>query len=295
MVQVSCVLVTYNRLDLLKECLQALQKQTEALAHIVIVNNNSSDGTTEYLADLEGDQYIVHNVAQNIGGAAGFSLGMKIAYQQTNDDYFWIMDDDTIPDSDCLAQLLKGAANLQQHFGFLCSNVRWTNGESSNIPAPVVNWSQRISDNLIQVKTATFVSVLVQRKTVAELGLPVKEMFIWGDDTEYTTRISQKYPSYFVSESIVVHKTKLNLADATLINDEPNRIQRYTYLYRNLIYISRRYASKANTVRTYLSDLFYIFRILASARDHKSLRIRALVSGMIAGLFFNPKVEYPKK
>lgn len=295
MARVSCVLVTYNRLDLLKECLQALQQQSKQLAHIVIVNNNSTDGTTEYLAQLTASQYIVHNVAQNIGGAAGFNLGMKIAYQQTDDDYFWIMDDDTIPQKNCLEQLLASADKLQQNFGFLCSNVRWTNGKSSNIPAPVINWSERVGDNLIQVKTATFVSVLVKRQTVATLGLPVKEMFIWGDDTEYTTRLSQKLPCYFVSDSIVIHKTKLNLADATLINDDPGRIQRYAYLYRNLIFISRRYSSKMNTTRIYLSDFVYLIRIIAGAHDHKAARLNALLKGMLNGIFFKPSVEYPRK
>lgn len=46
---INCVVVTYNRLALLKECLDALDKQTYPIHKIVIVDNCSTDGTGAFL------------------------------------------------------------------------------------------------------------------------------------------------------------------------------------------------------------------------------------------------------
>ena len=49
MKRIACVIVTYNRLDLLKECVDACLNQTVKFSDIIIVNNASTDGTSKYL------------------------------------------------------------------------------------------------------------------------------------------------------------------------------------------------------------------------------------------------------
>ncbi|OQJ74480.1 hypothetical protein BMS83_09665 [Leuconostoc pseudomesenteroides] len=50
--KVSAAIVTYNRLDLLKESLGAVLGQTKYLNHVIVINNKSNDGTKEYLSSL---------------------------------------------------------------------------------------------------------------------------------------------------------------------------------------------------------------------------------------------------
>lgn len=45
---ICAVVVTYNRKDLLLNCLQALQAQSYPPSHIVVVNNTSTDGTVDF-------------------------------------------------------------------------------------------------------------------------------------------------------------------------------------------------------------------------------------------------------
>lgn len=47
--KISCVIVTYNRVELLKENLAAIMSQTYKPDHIYVVNNHSTDNTAEYL------------------------------------------------------------------------------------------------------------------------------------------------------------------------------------------------------------------------------------------------------
>lgn len=104
--KINCVVVTYNRLSLLKECLSALENQTYPIQRIVIVDNCSTDGTSEFLDSLTDTRYLIIHSKENIGGAGGFSLGLKSAVLE-GCDYTWLMDDDTIPSSTALEELVK--------------------------------------------------------------------------------------------------------------------------------------------------------------------------------------------
>lgn len=288
---ICAVLVTYNRLELLKECLNSLLAN-EGLAHVVIVNNNSSDGTTEYLTTLHSNKFIIFNSKENLGGAGGFAYGMELAYQKTDDRYFWIMDDDTIPNHDAAHYLLEKAELLHDNFGFLCSNIRWLDGTPCNMPMPAFEWPKEIQQGLVAVSRGTFVSVFFSRPIVKKYGIPTKELFIWGDDTEYTTRVTQEQSSYFVIDSIAVHKTPNNLTDITIFNDSADRIGRYYYLYRNLVYISKKYQGRNAAFKLVLRQIWYGLMTLGKSKANRFKRAHTVFKGTFAGIRFNPPIKH---
>ena len=209
MKRVGIVVVTYNRLALLKEAIDSLRNQTYLNRDIVVVNNGSTDGTLEWL-NSQKDLIVI--TQQNLGGAGGFFTGMKYVAEHDY-DYCWIMDDDVVCHSDALQELVS-AYNKKPNIGFVCSKVIGINGCPMNTPTvddrPTSNgdadFTDLIAESMIKVKTATFVSVLCSVKTIKEVGLPYKEFFIWGDDTEYTNRISLNHECYMACRSVVVHK-----------------------------------------------------------------------------------------
>ena len=81
--KINCVVVTYNRLSLLKECLSALENQTYPIQRIVIVDNCSTDGTSEFLDSLTDTRYLIIHSKENIGGAGGFP-SVQFTWLQTN-------------------------------------------------------------------------------------------------------------------------------------------------------------------------------------------------------------------
>ena len=56
---IAAVVVTYNRLALLKECLDAISRQTYQVYKMVVVNNASTDGTTEFLQKIDNKHLFV--------------------------------------------------------------------------------------------------------------------------------------------------------------------------------------------------------------------------------------------
>ena len=100
---VVVVVVTYNRLDLLKRNVACLKGQSVALSEIIVVNNGSTDGTQQWL-DVQYGIKVIHQ--SNVGGAGGFYTGMENALR-LKPDRIWCMDDDVFPRPDCLEHLLK--------------------------------------------------------------------------------------------------------------------------------------------------------------------------------------------
>lgn len=236
--KVGIVVVTYNRLALLKEVIDALRQQTYTDYQIIVVNNGSTDDTPKWLSE-QNDVYTI--TQENLGGAGGFFTGMK--YVAENEyKYCWIMDDDVICDKDALTELVS-AINIKDNIGFVCSKVLGTDGSPMNTPivdmdsrSPITGYEDYfdLSDyNMVKVKRATFVSVLFKTEMIRKIGLPYKDYFIWGDDTEYTTRLSQKYPCYVALKSKAIHKR--NVQKIILFENEKDekRLAFYVYKYRN--------------------------------------------------------------
>lgn len=292
MKKVVAIVVTYNRKKLLLENIQALLKQKYSNLDILIIDNHSTDGTRKALKQYIQDKAIIYvDTGSNLGGAGGFQFGINYAANLDYDNV-WIMDDDCIPRSEALLELMKADKKLNGNYGFLSSKVLWKDGNICTMNVQRRTLTKKVkkyTDPLIRVSLASFVSLLIPMKVVQEVGLPIKEFFIWTDDWEYTRRISKKYPSYVVSNSIVVHKSAGNIG-ANIAVDEPNRISRYKYIYRNDVYFYRR-EGLSGLVYEILRLSDHTLRVIFKAKNNRLKRLKMIYKGTVSGLRFNPKVE----
>lgn len=291
--KVAAVIVTFNKLDFLQECLGAIRAQSTPVSHIIVVDNHSSDGTQDYLAKQE--DLLVLRTDNNLGGAGGFNAGMKQFMNQTQDDAVWIMDDDTIPVPTTLEKMLAGGQKAGD-YGFLCSNVKWTDDSPALMNIPNVNktgWNLIAEKGLINVASCSFVSVMIPRKVVQAIGYPISDFFIWGDDFEYTLRITTtklKANGYFVADSIVIHKMKQNLPVDILSEKDPNRLGRFFYNYRNLFYISKLQGGRF-LLRHIVTALYTLVKVPFVSPNKRLKRMGLILHGLGAGMVFHPTVE----
>lgn len=293
MEKVIAVIVTYNRKELLKESIEALLNQDYKNCYILIIDNASTDGTKEYIKEhLNNEKVIYKNTGANLGGAGGFNFGMKEAYN-LGCDYIWLMDDDCIVHKDSLEKLLEFDKNLKGEYGFLASKVLWRDGTicKMNIPKKTFStWLKKYDAPIQRVEMASFVSLFIKNEIVEELGLPIKEFFIWTDDWEYTRRISRKYKCYYVADSIVTHKSKSNIG-ASIAEEDGDRLDRFKYLYRNDVVLYRREGIKGY-ILLYIRLLIHKIRILKSKKNNKKERIKIINNAIKEGKKFNPSIEY---
>lgn len=293
MKKVTAVIVTYNRKELLKESIEALLKQDYKNCDVLIIDNASTDGTFEYIKDiLVNDRVIYINTGANLGGAGGFNYGIREAYNR-GCDYVWVMDDDCIAHADTLKKLIEADEELNGEYGFLTSKVLWKDGKicEMNVPRRTLTKCVKSFDNAIQpVVMASFVSLFIKTDVIKDVGLPIKEFFIWTDDWEYTRRISRKYNCYLINNSVVTHKSKSNIG-ANIANDCEDRLDRYKYLYRNDVYLYRREGIRG---WAYLIPrlMVHILRIITSKQRGKIKKIKLLITSTISGIKFRPQIEH---
>ena len=294
--KIAAVIVTYNRKALLLDCIEHVLGQEGAACDILVIDNHSTDGTGDALRPYVDTGRVVYiDTGSNLGGAGGFSLGIRRAAEQGY-DRIWVMDDDCMPEKDALYALLRAERDLGGNYGFLSSRVLWKDGTlcDMNLQRETLTRDLKGFDRRLQpVVMASFVSLFLKRETVMELGLPIKEFFIWTDDWEYTRRISRRYPCYAVADSTVVHLSKSNIG-ANIADESAERLDRFDYLYRNDVYLYRREGLRGfayEAVR--LSG--HCLRVLLRAKDHKKERLQKIIGGTRKGLSFHPPIEMPQE
>lgn len=260
--KIAVVIVTYNRKKLLVDCLKAVENQEFQPSKIYIIDNASTDGTEEEVRKynfLISCEYIKLN--ENVGGAGGFYEGMRLANETGEFDGIWVMDDDGVPEKDCLKLLCERIDN-----GIVAPLVLDID-DKNNVAFPYLKEKtlKEILDNYsstgeIYNYANLFNGILFSKSFIDKVGYPKKEMFIWGDENEYQMRaVSNGFIPITIIKAIHYHpKDRI-----TMYNDYRGR--------KNIIYVDsklRRYCKYRNTfyiLKKYDSWKGYIAYIFANA------------------------------
>jgi GT2 family glycosyltransferase len=288
--RVAAVVVTYNRRELLLESLAAIEAQARRPDTVIVVDNASTDGTEDAVRGL-GSDISLHVLDRNTGGAGGFAYGIAAALRSAA-DLIWLMDDDTVPEPDALAALLDARTNYRgARPALVASRVVWTDGRDHPMntprPKPLVSPEEREAAEMVgcvPVRSASFVSVLVDAAVCRSRGAPVADYFLWNDDFEFSTRILRGNIGLLCPHSVVVHKTR------TFGSTDADPGERFYYEVRNKVWLLTRSRSLAplerllyggSTVRRWL-------RTIRGSRDRATLW-RGLRRGLVAGLRHGPR------
>jgi len=239
---VCAVVVTYNRKNLLMECLEALRKQTRPIQGIYLIDNASTDGTPElllekgYISELppqnlkepwekefnitnltDGNSIKLHYIRmhENTGGAGGFYEGVKRGYEKGY-DWLWLMDDDAEPKEDALELLSLYFKNTEivSLAGLVVlpdGNIAIYHRGKINLKNifPLVQIPIDLNEyqkQTVEVDMASFVGLLVKKEVINDIGFPKKEFFIYHDDVEYCIRLRSIGKILLIPKSIIIHK-----------------------------------------------------------------------------------------
>ena len=285
---VTAVVVTYNRRELLLESLAALHAQTRPPDEVIVVDNASTDDSAAAVrTKFPGVRLAV--LDRNTGGAGGFAYGMALALAGPA-DLIWLMDDDTVPEPGALAALLA-ARDHQPAVALLASRVVWTDGRPHpmNTPRakPFASRAERsaaAAAGCTAIRSASFVSILVDAAVCRARGLPQADYFLWNDDFEFTTRLLRGQLGWLCPASVVVHKT------ATFGTTDADPGPRFFYEVRNKVWMLRSSAPLAPAERVLYagSTVRRWARTFARSADRRTLW-SGLAKGMSAGLRSRPR------
>jgi GT2 family glycosyltransferase len=302
-ITVAAVVVTRNRPALLKRCIAAIDSQTYPASQLVVVDNASDEPTRELLAvetARHGALFNVIRLEENTGGAGGFHAGMR-ACLSLPCTHMWLMDDDCEPDSQAIAELVAAAAIVGDD-AVLGGNIFDLNGESINVQSvslrlgknSMPQYPLHLADGLLEMGALTFVSFLVSVELVRKVGLPLKEFFIWGDDTEYSRRLARFTRIYQVGKSKTKHLKSGDASQSVFREQDRDKIWQYHWFYRNRLFINLKYDGviSMNTFRFIFRSFRDIFLSIRSGKFALE-KCQTILYGLCSGIAF--AVSMPKK
>ncbi len=238
--KVLAVIVTHNRLNLLKRCIYYLQKQS-TLPDILIINNESTDGTEKFLSENNIGHITQSNEGSSAGWARGISEGISKGYS-----FVWLMDDDGYPHHRALELLLE---NTDEHTACISSVVvkekkhdEFVFGMSllNRKGNPVVFSLKRkyytFSELPAGVETYPFVHLfngaLINLEYAAQIDNVDRDYFIYGDEVDYYCRLRKVGNVFSLLSALHYHPD---------VNQRVIDKMRVYYFIRNSIIINRKY------------------------------------------------------
>lgn len=287
---ITVVVVTYNRRNLLEQCLLAISRQTLLPHRLLIVDNASTDGTAEWLTDW-ASKYVPFAegvfLAENRGGAGGFAEGLRKAIER-DADWVWMMDDDAEPHPTALAQLMKIASDTGNVYGSLATNGTDTSWTTTLIdPLPRVVDSAKDVPDKARVQSLPFLGFMIHRDLVQRIGLPDAGYFIAADDIEYCIRAERAGAQLIIAGQSRIEHPKSDRYEARLpwrhlICLRLPPWKRY-YDTRNRLLIARKYYGIRLLSQTIPGSFV---RLLAAMlhEPHKLAQLWAFCAGMFDGL-----------
>lgn len=282
--RIAATVVSYNRRDLLRRTLASLQAQTRAVDLVIVVDNGSSDGAVEMMRN-EFPHVAVFQTSRNLGGAGGFAWGIELA-AALGYDAAWVMDDDAFPMPDALERSVGDESLMSKSgVGFVASIPVTEDLElgSSNYPTTEGSFPKQFSAarrGYLAVKRATFVGALVNLHRAKHVGLPNPDFFIWGDDTDFTGRLSHRYGAMARLDSFIVHESPAMHAMAT----RQGVGWKYRYLVRNSLWQMRWTPDSWNRVDKFRQAL-HASAVEVRYSTSRGAAIRVTAKSWLEGLF----------
>lgn len=216
--KVAIVVVTWNRKEDCLNCLNSLQNLIPPEPSIIVVDNCSSDGTSEAIREKFSEVTILSS-SRNLGFTGGNNLGIKKALAE-GADYVCLLNNDTVVEPGFLMELLKFGRRIPQA-GILGPRILYYD-------RPGIIWSQGISvhrvsgriystgnglkesdihSNIAQVSAVSGAAMLLKGKMLREIGLLDEDYYLCFEDIDLCLRAERKgYKIYTVPSSRVFHK-----------------------------------------------------------------------------------------
>jgi rhamnopyranosyl-N-acetylglucosaminyl-diphospho-decaprenol beta-1,3/1,4-galactofuranosyltransferase len=192
---------------------------------------------------------------------------MKVAHDINEFDAVWVMDDDGLPDKDCLKNLCD---YLSEHEYIAPMVLNIDNHIELAFPYPkektLAEIKLKYPDGIILNYSNPFNGILYRMDLIDKIGYPKKDMFIWGDEVEYADRCSHYgFNPITIINAIHYHpKDRLQLSKDIrgryCIIDVDSDLRNYCKA-RNTIYSMKKYGAKTSSIVIWYLNyiLYYLF------------------------------------
>ena len=169
--ELSVVVVTWNRKELVQRCMESLLRTVPAGTQIIVVDNGSTDGTVEYLETLPVE---LVKLDRNYGKGVALNIGITKA----RGEYFLLLDSDIVLPEGWYDEILK----------FLREDTGWI-----TLPYEGMDLPERfLKENLYEAPSVDGGMVFGRREVFEKIGRFREDVLLGGIDTDYMNRTRSK-------------------------------------------------------------------------------------------------------
>ncbi len=292
---VSIIIPTYNRSNLLKECVESLLAQTYHDIEIIVVDDGSTDDTKETLDSITDKQNRIRYYSRpHSGVCAARNFGLE----QASGEYIGFFDHDDLWPTDYIETMVK-SLKARPDFGVAYSNSTMFGERCGQYRASSRRVSGFITADLFTGKLFFLPSAVIFRKNVWNV-IRWDEMLKLGEDFDVFLRISTHTKFIYVPDAYAMHRESDDTAGAMagkdLVVNAPRVMERFyfqlggdSFVPRKVAFrkISHRYRSaglKHYKARNRTASIILLKRALSY--DPLDLR---LYLNLFKAFLFNPK------
>jgi len=212
--KVFIIVLNYNGKNIIVPCLRSVFKNSYPNFEVVVVDNNSQDGSFEE-AKLNFSKASFIRNSQNLGYAAGNNLGTRFALERMA-DYVLLLNNDVEVENDFLVRMVE-IAEKNEKTGIVGSII--FNQENREIwyAGGKISWfrmktyhEQKIRDaSQFQTEFITGCSMLVKKDVFKKIGLLDEDYFLYWEDADFSVRANKAgFENMIAAKSWVYHLEK---------------------------------------------------------------------------------------
>ncbi len=209
----SIIVLTYNGLQYTKEFIESIRKNTKSKYELLIIDNNSNDGTVEFLKKFvknESSTRIFLN-EKNLGFPKGINIGLKEAKGKfiivVNNDIVvtngWLERMIAIAESDPRIGLVGPVSNLVSGMQLDENSKYGTIEEMHNYAAKV---KQKNEGVIFEFPRIAFLCTLIKKEVIEKIG-GLDERFSPGnfEDDDYCLRAQKADFKTVIAKDVFIH------------------------------------------------------------------------------------------
>ncbi len=197
---VSAVIPNWNRVADLKEAIRAIQAQTYPISEIIVVDNNSSDGTREMMEE-EFPEVMFIQSAHNIVIQA-LNIGAKTA----RGDIILHQDNDGVLEPRAVEKMIGVFASDPSIAVVHCRNLYYDSGETFD-PFRWFTAAEHASDGVFDVPSFHGNGAMMRRDVLEEVGYIEPEIALYQFERNISAKaIDRGYRIVYYPAATIRHK-----------------------------------------------------------------------------------------
>lgn len=274
---VYIIIVNYKGLEDTIDCINSLKNIEYQNYRIVVVDNNSEDGSAEKLDELFFDYVKIIKSNKNLGFAGGNNIGIRRALEE-NAEYALLLNNDTVVEPDFLNHLVNKAVEDKsigcvggKIYYYSSKDILWYAGAKIN------KYTGRTKHLGVDEKDIGQYSIskeedyitgclmLVKREVLEKVGLMDERYFLYYEETDWCAKIKKYgYKLIFEPKSVIYHKVSSSTKN---IND----VMKYYYDRNSYFFIINNYGILNRAFMFFYKRIFLFLKLIrAGLNKNKS-------------------------